>query len=73
MVWPLSKLLLHEVCCKSLLSVYPITSVHGMCSKVVVYVVYAWPGMASLFVWTEDVWVAALARQADVLIGACVS
>ena len=54
-------------------TVYPITSVHRMCSKVVVYVMYAWPGMASLFVWTGDVWVAALARQADVLIGACIS
>ena len=78
-LWPLSTLLLHEVCCESLVHVYPITSVHGVCSKVAVYVVYAWPGMASLFVgnwspvWTGDVGVAALARQADVLIGASVS
>ena len=61
-VWQLFAPLVQDMCCEAI--------VHAMCelcSRAVVCAVYAWPGMASLFVrgrspvWTGDTWMGPLA------------
>ena len=61
-VWQLFVLLVQDVCCEGF-----VHTICEVCSRAVVRAMYAWLGMASLFirgqspVWTGDTWMGPLA------------